>query len=232
MLCIGITIDVVFISIQLQHVSYEMNRINWYRTGLFLGLIPICGLGLLLFVYWVGRAWFAKDFDITMPGFVYILVAIPIVLIGFILTAGSLITAKAFNPYRTLWMVLILFNVPLFFWILRTRGEISRRAYLKIINTSGRSFDGVTVIEPNRSKSFGSVDRDGDKIIFYNPDYASVEGIQNAGIGGNFLVIEIEGDTIRKKIPIIHPGEIHQLTIGRGFNLSHVHLNKMDFVER
>jgi hypothetical protein len=204
-----------------------MKRINFYKTGLSLGLVPICGLGLLLLIFWIGRAWFAADIDVTGIGFLYILISVPIVLIGFILTAISLSVGKGIDLYKILWFILILFNIPILVWILKTHGEISGRAYLKIINNSGKNIRNVSVNEPDTFEAFGDLKKDSDKIIFYHPDYASSLGIQYAGISQNYLVLEIEGDTIRKQIPIIHPGEIHQLTIDKDFSLSDIYLNKL-----
>ena len=206
-----------------------MRRVDFYKIGLALGLTPICGLGLLLLVFWVGRAWFAVDIDVTLISFLYILISIPIVLIGFILTAISISVDKGINSIRILGFSLILFNVPLSLMILRTHGKISSRAYLKIINNSGEEMSNVSVNEPDTIQGFGSLEKDDDKIIFYYPDYAPTDGIQNAGISQNYLILEFERKTIKKQIPIIHPGEIHKLTIDKELNLSDIHLNKLDF---
>lgn len=208
-----------------------MKKINLYSIGISLGLIPICGLGLLLFVFWIGRTWFAADIDVTGIGFLYILISVPLVLIGFTLTAISIFEGKGINLYRTLGLLVIIFNVPLLLLILRAHGKISRRAYLKVINNSGEVIRNISVNEPDTFKAFGNVEKGGDKIIFYSPDYASSDGIQYAGISENYLTLEIEGHTLKKQIPIIHPGEIHQLTIDEDFNLSDIHLNKLTFTK-
>ncbi len=206
-----------------------MKQNNFYSIGLLLGLIPICGLGLLLLIFWIGRAWFVVDIDVTGIGFLYILISVPIVVIGFILTAISLSVNKCENLYKALGFLLMLFNIPLLLLILRAHGEISSRAYLKIINNSGEDIINVSVNEPGKFKAFGNLERNDEKIIFFNPDYTSSDGIQYAGVSQNFLVLEIKGEIIKKQIPIIHPGEIHKLTIGKELNLSDIHLNKLDF---
>lgn len=204
-----------------------MNRFNPYKIGITMGLIPMAGLILMLLAFWISRAYFAVDLNITRIGFFYILFSIPIVFIGFILTFAALFRRNETNLYKTLLgLFLISANAPLLLLILAIHGTISGRAYLKVCNNSGKEIEAVSIVEPDRMNSFGFIGESSTKIIHYDPDYASKDGIPLAGISQNFLVLNVEGKIIRRNIPIIHPGEIHLLVLDSEFKTSSIQLNK------
>ncbi len=207
-----------------------MKKINFYKIGLSLGLIPIIGLGLILFIFWFGLTFFAHDIDVDGIGFLYIMVSTPVVFIGFILTIISIFkndNKPALRPL--LGLLLIILNVPTLIWILRTHGEISRRAYLKVINNSDFNINNVTIKEPDNKKDFGSLGQGSSKIIYFNPDYSSPDGMTYPGISENYFLLTIDQKTTDKKLPIIHPGETHKIIIDKNSNLTNIHLNKIEF---
>jgi hypothetical protein len=156
--------------------------------------------------------------------------SIPVVFVGFILTIISIFrndNRAIFRPI--LGVFLIILNIPTLIWILRTHGEISGRAYLKVINNSDLNIDKLTIIEPDNKKDFGSLRLSNSKVIYFNPDYFSPDGVTYPGIGENYFSLTIDQKTIDKKLPTIHPGETHKITIGENLNLTNIHLNKIEF---
>lgn len=207
-----------------------MKRFNFYKIGLSLGLIPIIGLGLILFVFWFGLTFFAHDIDVDGIGFLYIMASIPVVFIGFVLTIISIFKNDNKPVTRPIFgLLLIILNVPTLIWILRTHGEISGRAYLKVINNSDLNIDNISIKEPDNRKDFGSLRQGSSKVIYYNPDYSSPDGMSYPGIGENYFLLTIDNKTTDKKLPIIHPGETHKINIDQNLNLSNIHLNKIEF---
>lgn len=207
-----------------------MNKIKFYKTGLSLGLIPIIGLGLILFIFWFGLTFFAYDLNVSGFGFLYIMASVPVVFVGFILTIISIFKNENKTILKPiLGLLLILLNIPTLIWILRTHEEISGRAYLKVINSSEINIDNVTIKEPDNKKDFGSIRQSCSKVIYFNPDYVSPDGITYPGIGENYLLLSVDHKIMDKKLPIIHPGETHKIIIDRNLNLSNIHLNKIEF---
>jgi hypothetical protein len=207
-----------------------LKKFNFYKIGLSLGLIPIIGLGLILFIFWFGLTFFAYDIDVDGIGFLYIMVSIPVVFVGFVLTIISLFkndNRAIFKPI--LGVFLIILNIPTLIWILRTHGEVSGRAYLKVINNSDFNIDNITIKEPDNKKDFGSMRQSSSKVIYYNPDYSSPDGMTYPGIGKNYFLLTIGQKTTDKKLPIIHPGETHKINIDKNLNLTNIHLNKIEF---
>lgn len=205
-----------------------MKKFNFFKTGLSLGLFPLVGLGILLFVSWFGLTFFALDIDIDGIGFIYIMISVPIVLVGFIMTFISIFKTKFKEVYKPIvGLVLILLNIPTLNWILRTHGEISSRAYLKVINNTGRDFDNITIKEPDNELNFGNLPSKGSKIMFYNPDYKSTDGMTYPGIGQNYFLIKTVEGVFNKKLPTIHPGETHKIIIDKELNLQNIHLNQI-----
>jgi len=205
-----------------------LKKFNFYKIGLSLGLIPIIGLGLILFIFWFGLTFFAYDIDGI--GFLYIMVSIPVVFVGFVLTIISIFkndNRAIFKPI--LGVFLIILNIPTLIWILRTHGEVSGRAYLKVINNSDFNIDNITIKEPDNKKDFGSMRQSSSKVIYYNPDYSSPDGMTYPGIGENYFLLTIDQKTTDKKLPIIHPGETHKINIDKNLNLTNIHLNKIEF---
>jgi len=207
-----------------------LKKFNFYKTGLSLGLIPIIGLGLILFIFWFGLTFFAHDLDVDGIGFLYIMTSVPIVFVGFVLTIISIFK----NDNRTIFkpilgVFLIILNIPTLIWILRTHGEVSGRAYLKVINNSDFNIDNITIKEPDNKKDFGSLRQSSSKVIYYNPDYSSPDGMTYPGIGENYVLLTIDQKTTDKKLPIIHPGETHKINIDKNLNLTNIHLNKIKF---
>jgi len=207
-----------------------MNKINFYKIGLTLGLVPITGLGLILFVFWFGLTFFAHDIDVDGIGFLYIIISVPIVFVGFIFTFISIFQSSIKKSYRPIiGLILIVLNIPALIWILRTHGEISSRAYLKVVNNSDKDIESIKIKEPNNENTFGALSRKGSKIMYYNPDYKSPDGMTYPGIGENYFLITIAGSNLNKKIPRIHPGETHKIVFDQNLNLTNIHLNKITF---
>lgn len=205
-------------------------KINIYKIGMFIGLVPIAGLALILFIYWIGLTFFAHDIDVDGLGFLYIICSILIVCIGFFLIVISIFTGDSKVVLKSLLVLaLILFNIPVLFWILRTHSEISIRAYLKVVNNSGYKFETLSVREPDNNKDFGSLEQGESRIIYFHPDYASTEDFQYSGIGQNFLTVTINDSLLERQLPIIHPGEVHKIILDKSLNLESVHLNKIIF---
>jgi hypothetical protein len=205
-----------------------MKKINFYKIGMLLGLAPMTGLVLILVTYWVGLTFFAHDFDVDGLGFLYIMCSIPIVCIGFFMIIISIFTGSSEAVLKSLLaLALILFNIPVLFWILRTHDEISMRAYLKVVNNSGYKFETLSVRESDNKKDFGSLDQGESRIIYFNPDYASTQDVQYAGIGKNSLTLTINDSLVERQLPIIHPGEVHKLILDKSLNLESVRLNKI-----
>lgn len=209
-------------------VIQNMNKINFYKIGLTLGLVPIIGLGFILFTYWFGLAFFAHATDVAGIGFLYIMISVPIVLIGFVFTFISFLRNsfnKSFRPI--IGLILIVLNIPALIWILGTYGEISSRAYLKVVNNSEKDIESITIIEPDNESAFGSLSNKESKIMYFNPDYKSSDGMTYPGIGENYFLIITSGNQLKKRIPIIHPGETHKIIFDKYLNLSSIHLNKI-----
>ncbi|MBK5286194.1 MAG: hypothetical protein JJE25_12415 [Bacteroidia bacterium] len=207
-----------------------MKKLNLYKIGLSLGLIPIIGLSIILFIFWFGLTFFAYDLDVDGIGFLYIMASVPIVFVGFILTFISIFKHNIKTVYKPiLGLLLITLNIPALMWILRTHGEVSSRAYLKVINNSENNIANLLIKEPVHQREFGALKSKDSKIVFYNPDYASFNGIQYGGISENFLEMKINDSTTKKRLPIIHPGETHKIFINDQLSLSDVHTNKIVF---
>jgi hypothetical protein len=207
-----------------------LKKFNFYKIGLSLGLIPIIGLGLILFVFWFGLTFFAHDIDVNGIGFIYILASVPIVFVGFVLTIISIFKNDNKSIFRPIiGLLLIILNVPTLIWILRTHGEISGRAYLKVINNSDFNIDNITIKEPDNNKDFGFLGQGNSKVLFFNPDYYSPDGVTYPGIGNNYFLLTINQKTTHKNLPIIHPGETHKIIIDKNLNLTNIHLNKIEF---
>ena len=207
-----------------------MEKFNFYKLGFLLGLTPIIGLGLLLFVFWFGLTFFAYDIAVDGIGFLYIMFSIPVVCIGFILTVISIFKKDNKKILKNIICgFLIILNIPTLIWILRTYREISGRAYLKVINNSGLNIDNITIKEPDNKKDFGSITPSSSKVIYFNPDYSSPDGMTYPGIGENYFLLTIEKKITDKKLPIIHPGETHKINIDKSLNLTYLHLNKIEF---
>jgi hypothetical protein len=205
-----------------------MKKINFYKIGMLLGLVPITGLALILFIYWLGLTFFARDIDVDGLGFLYIICCIPIVLIGFLLTFASIFTGSSVTVGKSVaGLALILFNIPVLFFILRMYGEISRRAYLKVINNSEYELENLTVKEPDNKSDWGTLEQGDSKVIYFYPDYASTEDDRYPGISQNYLMITFNGSLEERQIPIVHPGEVHEIILDKKLNLESVHLNKI-----
>lgn len=205
-----------------------MKRINLYKIGMLLGLVPITGLALILFVFWLGLTFFARDIDVDGLGFFYIICCIPIVLIGFLLTLASIFAGNPVTVGKSFTgLALILLNIPVLFFILRMHGEISRRAYLKVVNNSEYELENLTVKEPDNKRDWGTLEQGDSKVIFFYPDYASTEDDQYSGINQNYLMITFNGLLEERQIPIVHPGEVHEIILDKNLNLESVHLNKI-----
>lgn len=209
-----------------------MKKFNFYKIGLSLGLIPIIGLGLILFIFWFLLTFFAHDIDVDGIGFLYIMVSIPVVFIGFILTTISIFKNDNKTIIRPIIGVfLITLNAPILIWVLRTHGEISGRSYLKVINNSDINIDNLIIREPDNNKDFGSLGKGNSKVIYFKPDYSSPDGMIFPGIGENYLLLSIDKKTTHKNLPIIHPGETHKIIIDKNLKLKNVHLNKIEFAK-
>jgi hypothetical protein len=207
-----------------------LKKLNFYKTGLSLGLIPIIGLGLILFIFWFGLTFFAHDLDVDGIGFLYIMTSVPLVFAGFVLTIISIFKNENKTIFKPiLGVFLIILNIPTLIWILRTHGEVSGRAYLKVINNSDFNIDNITIKEPDNKKDFGSLRQSSSKVIYYNPDYSSPDGMTYPGIGENYFLLTIDQKTTDKKLPIIHPGETYKINIDKNLNLTNIHLNKIKF---
>lgn len=158
------------------------------------------------------------------------MISIPIVFIGLFLTIISIFkneNKKIIKP--VIGILLITLNLPILNWILITYREISGRAYLKVINNSDINIDNLTIKELDNMKDFGSLGQGNSKVIYFNPDYASPDGMTYSGIGENYILFTIDKINTVKKLPIIHPGETHKILIDQNLNLTNEHLNKIEF---
>jgi hypothetical protein len=184
-----------------------------------LGIAPILLLLALVFLSWFAPAFLAVNFRFEAISF-YIILIIPVVLLGLVLLLVScIINRKIAIAKHVIAFLVIIIGSYTTYLLLPLHGNLSSRAYLEIENHSGKDILVLSVSEPDISRSFGILNNRNSKIIYYYPDYGTYNGKPFAGISENYVVLQLNNTVVRAKIPTTHPGELHHLNLDNNFGL-------------
>jgi hypothetical protein len=204
--------------------------VRLFKIGFVLVVLPFV-VGLLIYSTWfVLLHFFAiKQQVLELIGFYWVFISIPLATIGLIIVLIDFLRGRKGNVCRFVsGMSLGLINVPILIWVLLSQSTVSGRAYLKIENESGRELYNLIIQEPDNETYFGNLEGYTSTVVYYKPDYKNDGDGKYPGISENYLVIDVSDKEVKLKLPIIHPGEIHRITINEKLELESLNLYVID----
>jgi len=194
-----------------------------YEIGLLFGLILLT-VGLFIFLtWWSARAFFAIDLNtFEILGFLWILISIPIALIGLLLIIIFLFKNYPNNLKKSiLGLLLILINIPVSYWVLDKQSDLDSRAYIKIYYKGIFDLSEVTLKGKNFEKKLGSLDCLTSKVTYFYPKY--INGCNDSYPETDTVVLILKKQKnpmlIKLTLPRIDKGECKKLYIDKEYKL-------------
>lgn len=180
-----------------------MNKKKLFWFSLSIGPL-ILSIGTVNFVlWWIARSWYAIDYlSLEDYGFKWVLIAIPIALIGLI-TSSFVWSANSENPSKIFVIspILILLNIPALIVILNLHTSISERVYFKVFNRSGQEFKTVKLISNSFEMNLGELNRQSSITDNYKPIYIGSENKSVPEIEEITLELLTNNETYKLQMP-------------------------------
>ena len=179
------------------------------RLIYFCGLIPLAGGLTIFFLWWGGKAFFAKNLNgLESLGFFWILISFLIALTGLVVGLYNIFKyRKSYLGQTIMGILFILLNIPVVNWVLDKQSEIEKRTYIKFINNSNKDNLTLEIYDSKLKKRIGTIDNNKSKIDFFIPTI--LFGDDSAPIYDSLILIVSTNqlkDTIQ--LPEYYPGRM------------------------
>lgn len=191
------------------------------RATYLLGLIPlVVGLSIF-FSWWIGKAWFLVTLHrLEGYGFIWIIISIPIGLVGLIIAIVNLFRWSKQNLANSIGGLLcVLINIPVLIWIIAKQSEIEQRAYVRILNQTEADFAELWIANSSSKGDYKTLSKERSKTVFFYPKYLSGDFESVPLVDIVTMVIKSGDKTITRVVPEIHKGECIEIVVDREFNI-------------
>jgi hypothetical protein len=154
---------------------------NLYKVGLLSGLVPLAVGLFIFFTWWAARAFWAIDLNkFESYGFMWIIISIPVALVGLILLAFFLVRNYPNNIKESIFAFgLILLNIPTAYWVLGKQAAIDERAYIKIYNKTKQDDIELTLKSSDFEIKLGKFSDNETMVDNYSPKYINERGSES-----------------------------------------------------
>ena len=190
-------------------------------TTYFLGLIPLF-IGLsIFFAWWIGKAWFLVTLHrLEGYGFLWMLISIPIALVGLLTATVYFIKTFKTNLIKGLiGLLCVLINIPALNWVIDKQRDIEKRSYVRIYNETDIDFVDLTIANSNSNGNFKSLDKKNTKTGYFYPKYLNGDFDSVPIVDQVRLVIKTENEERIINVPEIYKGQCIKMIVDKEFNI-------------
>jgi len=192
-----------------------------YRIGTILGgLTLLIGTAIFL-IWWVARHWFAISLiDFEVYGFIWILIAIPIALIGLFLILFTIGNNYPKFCWKTIGsLILILANIPTLYFILEKHSDLDTRAYFKLINRSNVNDIELSMSASTFQKEIGVLNHSESTVNYFYPKYLNDRRESVRLVDTVTIIIRTPEKIIRSGLPNTYKGSCSIFMLTDDFQL-------------
>lgn len=153
-------------------------------------------------------------------GFIWIIISIPIGLVGLIIAIVNLFRWSKQNLANSIGGLLcVLINIPVLIWIIAKQSEIEQRAYVRILNQTEADFAELWIANSSSKGDYKTLSKERSKTVFFYPKYLSGDFESVPLVDIVTMVIKSGDKTITRVVPEIHKGECIEIVVDREFNI-------------